>query len=71
MSISTLRQFWSVIEGMQTSTLLRLNDAELVHQLLTQLKGETTLSVEEVSGVSHYAHSRLPLIRDLAQSRGA
>jgi muconolactone delta-isomerase len=69
MNSATLRHLWSLIEETQSSTLLKLGDAELVHQLLTQLERRRWLSVEEISIVSLYIHSRIPLIRDLAQAR--
>ena len=69
MNASILRQFWSVIEETQASTLLRLNDTELARQLLIQLEHKPGLSLEDLSSISTYLYSRLPLIRDLAQSR--
>ncbi|NEP10258.1 MAG: hypothetical protein F6K14_08565 [Symploca sp. SIO2C1] len=68
MTISALRQFWSLIEAMQISTLLRLSDAELAQQLLVRLERETWLDVDDISSIRAYLHSKLPLIRDLAQA---
>ncbi|WP_026733950.1 hypothetical protein [Fischerella sp. PCC 9605] len=69
MNSSTLRQLWSVIEDTQTSILLEDNDTELVQQLLRQLETQKILSSEEISVISAYISSRLPLIRDLALLR--
>ncbi|NWF58349.1 MAG: hypothetical protein HXY43_03280 [Fischerella sp.] len=69
MNSSTLRQLWSVIEDTQTSILLEVNDTELVQQLLRQLETQKILSSEEISVISAYISSRLPLIRDLALLR--
>ncbi|WP_026100338.1 hypothetical protein [Fortiea contorta] len=63
-----LRQLWSVVEQTQTSTLLGLDDADLVQQLLQQI--DSTLSNEEVYTLSSYIFSRTNLIRDLAIARG-
>lgn len=66
---STLRYLWSVIEQTQASTLLRLNDTDLVKQLLKQLDTKKALSSEETCTLSAYLYSRIPLIRDLAIAR--
>lgn len=66
---STLRQIWSVIEETHASLLLKLNDADLLQQLLIQLAEKTQLNVEEVCDVRAYICSRIPLIRDGAQAR--
>jgi hypothetical protein len=66
---STLRYLWSVIEQTQASTLLRLNDTDLVKLLLKQLDTKKPLSSEETNTLSAYLYSRTPLIRDLAIAR--
>ena len=69
MNSSTLRYLWSVIEKTQTNTFLKLNDTDLVKQLLTQLDTNKTFSSEETCTLSTYLYSRTMLIRDLAQAR--
>ncbi|GAB1540053.1 hypothetical protein NUACC21_27220 [Scytonema sp. NUACC21] len=69
MNSSTLRYLWSVIEETQISTLLRLDDTDLVKQLLKQLDAKKLLSSEETNSVSTYLYSRTTLIRDLALAR--
>ncbi len=69
MNSLTLRQLWSVVEETQSNVLLRLNDTELVKQLLGQLNSKKILSTEEIVSVSDYLHSKTSLIRDLAQAR--
>jgi hypothetical protein len=66
---SILRQLWSSIEDIQSSTLLKSSDAELVAQLVQRLEVEKPLSGEENSLVSAYIYSKTALIRDLAESR--
>jgi muconolactone delta-isomerase len=69
MNSSILRHFWSIVEDTQTTTLLKFSDADLIQQLLTQLKNRTLLSSEEINSVNAYISVRVPLIRDLALTR--
>jgi succinate dehydrogenase flavin-adding protein (antitoxin of CptAB toxin-antitoxin module) len=64
-----MRQLWSVIESTQSNTLLKLDDASLVQWLLKQTKTKASLDHNEIHILSDYIHSRLTLIRDLAQER--
>ncbi|BAY85223.1 hypothetical protein NIES267_47220 [Calothrix parasitica NIES-267] len=65
----TMRHVWSVIEETETKTILNLNDTDLLRQLLKQLENKKLLSSEQINEMSTYIGSRVPLIRDLAQSR--
>ena len=65
----TMRYVWSVIEETESRTLLSLNDTDLIGQLLKQLESKKLLSNEQINEMSTYISSRVPLIRDLAQSR--
>jgi hypothetical protein len=69
MNSSLLRQLWSVIENIQTGVLLRLNDAELVRQLMQQFRMQHALSSEEADVLSEYIRTKAHLIRDVASSR--
>jgi hypothetical protein len=64
-----LRQLWSTVEQTQTSTLLGLNDTDLVKQLLGQMDNQKDLNSEETNTLSAYIYSKILLIRDLAQAR--
>lgn len=66
---STLRHLWAVIEETQTSTLLKLNDTDLVKQLISQLVHQKPLTQDETSVVSTYLLSKTTLIRAIAYSR--
>ncbi len=68
MNISLLRQVWKVIEQTNFYELLSLNDTELSQRLLRQLETQNRLSQEETVLVQVYLNSKLPLIRDLAES---
>lgn len=69
MSPLLLRQIWSLVETTQTNVLLNLDDESLVQWLLRQLKTQRSLDSSETDLLSTYLQSRLPLIRDVAQSR--
>ncbi len=68
MNTSLLRQVWKVIEQTNFYELLSLNDTELIQRLLRQLETQNRLSQEETVLVQVYLNSKLPLIRDLAES---
>jgi hypothetical protein len=69
MEVSTLRQFWSLIEKTQANTLLQLNDTDLVKRLLGQIESRKSLSLEENTILTTYIRSKSSLIRDLAEAR--
>lgn len=69
MTPTVMRQLWSVVETTQSNTLLKLDDATLVQWLLKQTKTKASLDHNETHILSDYIHSRLTLIRDLAQER--
>jgi hypothetical protein len=69
MSPVMLRQLWTLVETTQSHILLSLDDPSLVQWLLKQLGTQRSLNRQEADLFSGYIHSRLPLIRDLAQSR--
>lgn len=71
MSPLMIRQLWSLVEATQSQVLLNLDDSTLVQWLLKQLKTQRVLDRTETVVFSDYIQSRLPLIRDLAQSRSA
>lgn len=64
-----LRQLWALVEATQTTVLLSMDDGSLVQWLLRQLKQERTINHQEADALQDYIHSRLSLIRDLAQER--
>ncbi len=69
MNSSILRHLWSIVEETQTSTILKFSDADLIQQLLMQLKNKTLLTSDEINTINAYISSRVPLIRDLALAR--
>lgn len=69
MTPTILRQLWSVVETTQSNILLKLDDASLVQWLLKQTKTKALLDHNQTHILSDYIHSRLTLIRDLAQQR--
>ncbi|NJO78012.1 MAG: hypothetical protein HC827_05460 [Cyanobacteria bacterium RM1_2_2] len=67
MSPTMMRQFWSLVDGGRANIPLSLDDTSLEQWLLRQLRSEQSLNHHETTAVSAYIHTRLPLIRDLAQ----
>ena len=67
--ISLLRNLWQVVEETQSGILLRLNDHDLVSELLRNIQGRRSLSGPESQVLCHYLKTRTSLIRDLAASR--
>ncbi|WP_341528077.1 hypothetical protein WKK05_01610 [Nostoc sp. UHCC 0302] len=65
----TLRYLWSIVEETQASTLLGLNDTDLVKQLLGQVESTKALDSEETTTLKAYICSKTSLIRDLAEAR--
>ncbi|MGD1862197.1 MAG: hypothetical protein ACFB0E_19795 [Leptolyngbyaceae cyanobacterium] len=63
-----LRQLWSLIEGSHSGWILSLDDNSLVHWLIDQVSSDRLLDSTETDYLSGYIRSRLPLIRDIAQS---
>jgi hypothetical protein len=64
-----LRQLWSLVETTQSSVLLNLDDDSLAYLLLRQLRSQRLLDHQETNSLSDYIHTKLPLIRDLAEQR--
>lgn len=67
-SISTLRlkQLWSIVTNIKGDTLLSLNNKDLSEFLLNKLDLRDPLSSQENQIVNTYIHSKISLIRDLA-----
>jgi hypothetical protein len=69
MTPTLLRQVWSQIESTQANLLLQLDDSSLAEFLLGRIQNERGLDRTEADLLHHYIHTKIPLIRDLAQSR--
>ncbi|MEA5549812.1 hypothetical protein VB713_02260 [Anabaena cylindrica UHCC 0172] len=64
-----IQQLWAIIESTQVSTLLQFDDTALVQLLLQQLTAKQSLDAKETPSIDNYIKSKLPLIRDTAESR--
>ncbi len=64
-----LRQIWTIVESSQASMLVRLDDPGLEKWLMRQFSKDATLSTVESQAVNHYIHSKLPLIREMAEQK--
>ncbi len=69
MTPSILHRFWAFIEETQTAALMSEDDATLIQSLTSQFQRLLVLDSEESQHLSVYVSGRLPLIRDMAQSR--
>ncbi len=69
MTPTMLRQLWSLVENTQATTLVSLDDKNLVQWLIEQLKTNSSLSQNETNRAMDYIQSRISLIRDLAEER--
>ena len=66
---STVRQIWRIIENAHVGILLELSDSELVRWVQHQLETEVFIPDSELHAAQNYIQSRVPLIRDLADTR--
>lgn len=69
MSPRLLRQLWSVIDAAHSNHILSLDDQRLANWLLEQLCHQSSLDNVELNQANRYIQSKLPLIRDMAQSK--
>lgn len=67
MSPTMMRQFWSVLEGIRVSIPLAMDDQSLEQWLIRQVRSEHALGRREADILTAYIHSRIPLIREIAQ----
>ena len=64
-----MQQLWAVIESTNVSILLQFDDVALVQLLLQKLNTKQELDIQVDSNLNTYIKSKLPLIRDTAESR--
>lgn len=69
MTPTLLHQFWSLIENTQASIILNQDDPSLVDWLITQMKHQQPLAVEECDRMNSYIRSKTTLIRDIVAER--
>ena len=64
-----IRTVWSSVEAINKTALLQLNDADLTHQIMKQVERVSSLSSEDRQPLLEYIHSKILLIRDIADSQ--
>lgn len=65
-----MRQLWSVVESIQSTTLLSLDDDSLVNYLADQLvAGCPSIDRGDQAELNGYLQMKVSLIRDLANGR--
>jgi hypothetical protein len=67
MDINLLRQLWSVVESIPSSSLLTLDDSSLMKSLIELLQSDPAFDAGNLPAVSGYIHTRMPLIREMSQ----
>jgi hypothetical protein len=68
---ATLRLTWEVIEEIAPPDLLSMSDTAIAKVILQHISKRLLLSGEELCLLYEYVGSRVPLIRDMAESRQA
>lgn len=66
MNTKIMRQLWSIIDESPGKTLVGLNDSDLINQILKKLSARQKLSSEDCGAINAYLHSRILLIREIA-----
>jgi hypothetical protein len=64
-----MQQLWAVVESTQANTLLQFDDSALVQLLLNHFANQQAIDAQTTNSLNTYIHSRLPLIRDIAEDR--
>jgi hypothetical protein len=64
-----MRQLWLLVEGTQATLLLTLEDEPLVQRLTRQMQDSSIMDADARNALNLYLEAKLPLIRDVAQSR--
>jgi hypothetical protein len=64
-----MQQLWAVIESTNVSILLQFDDVALVQLLLQKLNNKQEVDIQADTSLNTYITSKLPLIRDTAESR--
>lgn len=67
MDISLLRQLWSVVESLPSSSLSALDDSHLMKSLIDLLQSDPAFDSGNLPVVSGYIRTRMPLIREMFQ----
>ena len=63
-----LQKIWLIIEQLEEE-VLELTDSELIYRMQSLILTETILEHGEITSISEYVQSRIPLIRDLVEVR--
>lgn len=69
MTPTMLRQFWSLVETIQSNLILTLDDSSLINCILEKIKEKEALNPSQTDVVIDYIRNKLTLIRELAQQR--
>lgn len=64
-----LRRMWRFVETSNPYTINKLSDEEIVQNIIRQVESISPLGSEDMNMLTKYIAARIPLIRDLAQSK--
>lgn len=64
-----LRHLWLLVDRAQGSHLLALDDNGLVRWLMDEFSLQQPINQAETDQLNQYIRAKIPLIRDVAQSR--
>ncbi len=68
MDVCLLRKLWSIVESTPNQRISTLDDSGVLSWLTDLLRADPTFDTNYLPVASDYIQSRMPLIRDLAQS---
>ena len=68
MDVRLLRQLWSVVESAPNQRFSSLDDSGVLQWLTELLQADPTFDIRNLPVVSSYIRTKMPLIRDVAQS---
>jgi hypothetical protein len=63
-----LRLLWSIVSTIQYQDLMVLPDAELSQRIVSEINHQLVLDTDQCDSIGSYIHSKMMLIRDLAES---
>lgn len=63
-----IRKVWSSVDSINQTTLLHLNDADLVQQIMKQVECVSCLTAEDRQSLNDYLRAKVLLIRDISAS---
>lgn len=67
MDARLIRQLWTAVGSFPNSMLSSLDDSSLLKSLMDSLKSDPAFDPRNLSAMSSYISTRMPLIREMSQ----